>query len=70
MNVLSRTELTPRETQCIQLAAGGLKDVEIASELGVKPETVKSHLKHAYRVLGARNRAHAVALGLKRGVIS
>lgn len=57
--------LTPRQNDVLRLLAEGLRDAEIAAELGVNVETVKTHLKKARRALGARNRAHAVALWLK-----
>lgn len=44
--------LTPREREVIALAAHGETNKEIARALGVKPETVNSHLGRAYQRLG------------------
>jgi DNA-binding CsgD family transcriptional regulator len=57
--------LTVRETQVVDLAARGLSTDGIASELCLSPNTVKSHLAHAYGKLGARNRAEAVAAAVR-----
>lgn len=59
--------LTPREIEVLQLAASGLSVRELAALLSVSPNTVKSHLEHAYDKLGAHNRAQAVAAGLGAG---
>jgi DNA-binding NarL/FixJ family response regulator len=66
-----RTDLTPREHQVMELVEQGLKNREIALELGIRPGTVKIHLKHAFEKTGVRGR-HALALnGLRlKGVIS
>jgi DNA-binding CsgD family transcriptional regulator len=57
--------LTQRETQVLGLAARGLSTNEIAGRLYLSPNTVKSHLAHAYSKLGARNRAEAVVAALR-----
>jgi DNA-binding CsgD family transcriptional regulator len=61
--------LTGRELEVLVLAAAGDTNVQIASKLGVCPETVKKHLDHVYakvRVAGrGRAAAHAFALGLR-----
>jgi DNA-binding NarL/FixJ family response regulator len=56
-------ELTLRETQILGLISIGLTNGEIAEAQSVSSETIRSHVKNVYRKLGARNRAHAVALG-------
>ncbi len=61
--------LTPREIEVLGLAAAGLQAHEIARQLFVSRETVKSHLAHGYAKLGARNRADAVARALQAGLI-
>lgn len=62
MNRLTR--LTPRQTQMLLLVANGMTDAEIAEHLWVTPETVGTVLRHAFRNLGVRNRAHAVAVAI------
>ena len=61
--------LTARELEVLAIAATGLQIHEIARQLFVSRETVKSHLAHAYAKLGARNRADAVARALQAGLI-
>jgi DNA-binding NarL/FixJ family response regulator len=53
--------LTERESELLSLVAAGMRNEEIAEALYVSPNTVKSHLKSAFRKLGARNRAEAAA---------
>lgn len=54
--------LTRREHDCLALVAQGLSDNGIAARLAIKPVTVHAHIESAKRKLGARTRAHAVAL--------
>ena len=53
--------LSERESQVLVLCAEGLSNREIADELYINVETVKSHLKHLYQRLGLRNRVEATA---------
>ncbi|MBV8069381.1 MAG: response regulator transcription factor [Acidobacteriaceae bacterium] len=64
-------DLTPRERQVMELVEQGFKNREIAQELGIRPGTVKIHLKHIFEKTGVRGR-HGLALnGLRqKGVIS
>jgi len=41
-----------------------------AETIGLSPNTVKNHLKNLFEALGAADRAEAVAIGLRRGLIS
>ena len=61
--------LTEREREIITLVASGLQNGEMAQRLFLSPETVKSHVQNAMVKLGARTRAHAVAIGLLTGQI-
>ena len=61
--------LTPREVEVLALAADGLSTPALAQQLGLSSSTVKSHFKHIYTKLHVRNRAAAVAKGLRLGVI-
>ncbi len=65
----SRGRLTRRQRQILQLLADGESTTVAASVLGLSEETVKTHTKNIFTRLGARNRAHAVALGLRQGLI-
>ena len=62
--------LSPWETEILQYIARGNETNEIASALGLKRRTVKSHINRIMRKLGAKNRAHAVALALRSGLIN
>lgn len=61
--------LTPRERDVLAAAAGGSTNREIAAELGIGRETVKTLLERAYVKLGAANRTEAVSEALRRGVL-
>ena len=60
---------TARETQVLQLISDGLVNREIGTHLHLSEETVKSHVRHLLAKLQARSRAHAVAVGFRRGLI-
>ncbi len=51
-----RSELTAREQQVLELVEQGSKNKEIAMELGIRPGTVKIHLKHIFEKTGIRGR--------------
>jgi len=57
--------LTPRESQVLELVAQGLKNREIAAELGIRPGTVKVHLKHIFEKTGVRGRFGLALTGLQ-----
>jgi DNA-binding NarL/FixJ family response regulator len=61
----SHSELTPRESQVLALVEQGLTNGEIARELGIRPGTVKIHLKHLYEKTGMRGRYHLALSGLR-----
>lgn len=61
----SRSELTPRESQVLALVEQGLTNGEIARELGIRPGTVKIHLRHLYEKTGMRGRYHLALAGLR-----
>lgn len=60
-----RSELTPRERQVMELIEQGLKNKEIARDLGIRPGTVKIHLKHIFEKTGVRGRYGLALTGLK-----
>ena len=61
--------LTPREIDVLRLAAKGNSNKEIAAQLSLTEETVKSHIRNILAKLEAKDRTHAVAMGAKRGII-
>ena len=66
---VERGALTPREREVLRFVARGLTNREIARELGVTPETVKTLLARTFAKLGVRRRAEAVALAHDRGIL-
>jgi len=66
-----RSALTPRETQVMELVEHGLKNREIARELGIRPGTVKIHLKHIFEKTGVRGRYGLALTGLRqKGILT
>jgi DNA-binding NarL/FixJ family response regulator len=61
--------LTPRETEVLQLLAQGLANKQIALVLGISDHTVKFHVSSIYAKLGVVNRTEAVRAGARRGLI-
>lgn len=61
--------VTIREREVLQQVADGSSNKEVARELYIAPETVKSHLESIFIKLGASSRTHAVAIALRLGII-
>jgi DNA-binding NarL/FixJ family response regulator len=61
--------LSPREVDVLRLIAAGNSNKLIADHLSIGEATVKSHVTNILSKLGASDRAHAVTIGLKRGII-
>jgi len=61
--------LSARELEVLALVARGVTTEGIAAELFVSRNTVRSHVGHIREKLGARNRAHAVWIGVSAGFI-
>jgi len=61
---------TAREIEVLQLVSEGLVNREIGDRLYLSEETVKSHVRHLLAKLQARSRAHAVAVGFRRGLLT
>jgi DNA-binding NarL/FixJ family response regulator len=63
-------EPTAREIEVLQLISEGHVNREIGTMLFLSEETVKSHVRHLLAKLQARSRAHAVAVGFRRGLLT
>jgi DNA-binding CsgD family transcriptional regulator len=61
--------LTPREREVLTLVAAGADLAQIADELTISVTTVRTHHRNALQKLGARNRAHAIAMAMRHGLI-
>src|SRR5579884_2679669 len=71
VNGYPRSELTAREQQVMTLVEQGFKNREIASQLGIKPGTVKIHLKHIFEKTGVHGRYGLALNGLReKGLVS
>jgi len=61
--------LTPAEISVLRLIAEGNANKQIAAQLSISEETVKSRVKNILSKLGANDRTQAVTIALKRGII-
>jgi DNA-binding NarL/FixJ family response regulator len=63
-------DLSEREVAVLQLVAIGKANKEVAWELGLAEETVKTHLKSIFAKLNVADRTHAVTVAARRGIIT
>jgi DNA-binding NarL/FixJ family response regulator len=61
--------LTPREVDVLGLIRDGLRNKQIAAQLSVSETTVNFHIKNLSQKLGANDRAHAVVIAIRRGLL-
>jgi DNA-binding NarL/FixJ family response regulator len=61
--------LTARQREILQMLADGLHTEEVAKQLGLSTETVRTHTKRILSKLGAGTRTQAVAIGIRSGLI-
>ena len=74
MSALTRTRdgtdvLTAREREILQLLADGMSNADVAAQLFISQETVKSHVRHILTKLEADTRTQAVAIALRDAMI-
>jgi DNA-binding CsgD family transcriptional regulator len=62
--------LSPRERQCLELAARGMSSIEIGGKLGVAPRTVDFHFSNMISKLGVHNRQEAIARAARQGLLA
>jgi DNA-binding NarL/FixJ family response regulator len=62
--------LSKRETEILQKVAYGATTKEVAHDLGISPHTVKTHLERIFEKLGANDRAQAVAIAIRSGLVA
>ena len=61
--------LSKREQEILQKVAYGATTREVAHDLGISPHTVKTHLERIFEKLGANDRAQAVAIAIRGGIV-
>lgn len=69
VNKPQEAPLSRREVEILQKVAYGSTTKEVASQLGISPHTVKTHLERIFEKLGANDRAQAVAIAIRQGLV-
>ncbi len=62
-------ELTPTETRILQQIVAGKSNKEIAYDLNISENTVKTHVKNVFEKLGVSDRTSAATLAIRRGLV-
>lgn len=62
--------LSPRQKECLQWLASGLRNEQIAEKMNIRPVTVDLHLREARAQLGAQTREQALAIAISDGLIA
>jgi DNA-binding CsgD family transcriptional regulator len=63
-------DLTPREIEVLGLISEGYSTRELAGVLGISPHTVREYRMRILNRLGVHSIGHAIAIGLRQGVIA
>jgi DNA-binding CsgD family transcriptional regulator len=63
-----REQLTPREKEVLRQAANGMKTTQIARQLSISIQTVRTHFKNIYAKLGVNSRVEAVLFIMQHGL--
>ena len=69
-HLLQQDRPTEREFEVLRLVMEGCSNIDVAEQLFVSAQTVKSHVANCLSKLGARDRTHAVVMALRTGQIS
>lgn len=64
-----RKDLSPRELEVLQLIVAGRSNKEIAKDLGIGEESVKTHLKLLFQKLGVAGRTQAAIEAIRQGIV-
>jgi len=67
---LGEEDLTSRELDVLRLIRDGYRNKQIAGELSIAETTVNFHIKNLVDKLSANDRAHAVTIAIRRGLLS
>lgn len=67
---LGEVDLTPRELDVLGLVREGCRNKQIADRLAISETTVNFHIRNLVQKLGANDRAHAVAIAIRRGLLA
>jgi PAS domain S-box-containing protein len=70
IRVLPDPRLTPRQREILNLIAAGLSTPEVAQELTLSPETVRNHLRNAFKELRAHTRVEAILAAQRLGLLA
>jgi DNA-binding NarL/FixJ family response regulator len=65
----TRGKVSKREMDVLLLVKDGLRNPEIADQLGLSTKTVENHVRSILQKLGAKNRTEAVVIALKNSII-
>lgn len=66
---IGREELTPTETKILGAVVAGKSNKEIAYDLNISENTVKTHVKNVFEKLGVSDRTSAATLAIRRGLV-
>lgn len=66
---VSHAALSRREQEVLQLIAAGMRNRAIAAGMGISEETVHTHLRNIFHKLSVSDRAHALAVAIRRGIV-
>jgi two-component system NarL family response regulator len=66
---IRRKDLSPRELEVVDLIVAGRSNKEIADDLGIGEESVKTHLKSLFHKLGVADRTQAAVEAIRHGIV-